>query len=148
MAKLQIEDLVYVRAPLPGVSGGGSGIIKAISSDEDGTQYLVEFDGGVKEWYHRNLVRLLQGDLEVKPTKAPRQTGWSQNPTLRESILDAWYELSPKTFSEAYEAFEGFGAAMLNWLKDTNPELYRNCYLKGHNLMGIKISYVKEESST
>lgn len=147
MAKFEVEDLVYVRPPLPGISGGGSGIIKAISVGEEGTQYLIEFEGEYKDWYNENLIELLQKEMEPTRKSTPRQTYWSQNPELKEAILDAWYGLSLETFNQAYEACEGFGAAMLNWLKETNPELYKTCYLQGNRLIGVTIRYISPKEN-
>ena len=143
MAKFEIEDLVFVQSPMPGVSEGGSGVIRSISIGEEGARYLIEFDEGEKDWYHEKLLGLLQ--KTDKPTRAPRQTGWSQNPELKEAILDAWFKLSPETFNQAPEALEGFGAAMLGWLKETNPELFKTCYLQGHRLIGVTIRYASPE---
>ena len=139
MARFDIGDLVYIKPPLPGISGGGSGVIQSISIGEEDTQYLVEFDDDTKHWYPESLLSLLQ--KTDKPTRAPRLTGWSQNPELKEAILDAWYALSPETFNQAYETLGGFGAGMIEWLKKTNPELHQTCYLQGHRLIGVTVRY-------
>ena len=138
----QIEDLVYVSSQMPGGPKTGTGVIKASSTGEEGAKYLIEFEGSQTGWYNETSIKeVLQRDSEAKLTVAPKRSTWSQNPELRESILDAWYELSPETFTEALELFEEYGAAMLEWLRDSNPELFERSRIEGHKLLGITIYY-------
>ena len=136
MPKYKVGDLISIL-------GVGSGVIRTISAGDLGIRYLVEFEGGQKEWYLESQLGLLQRD-KATVTKIPKHSAWIGDSDLKESILDAWYKLSQETFDQALEVFEGFGAAMLEWLRETNPKLYDTCYFQGHKLIGVKITHVKE----
>lgn len=136
MPKYKVRDLVSIL-------GVGSGVIRTISAGGLGIRYLVEFEEGQKEWYPESQLGLLQRDKDTI-TKIPKHSAWMGDSELKESILDTWYKLSEETFNQAFEIFEGFGAGMIEWLKETNPGLYDTCYFQGHNLIGVKITYVKD----
>ena len=117
---------------------GSSGVVKFVSSGEQGAWYLIQFEVGGQDWFEENQIRpLMQGEDASK--SAPKRTPWRKNTELKEAILDAWYELSEQTFNNAHELYSGYGAAMLEDLRTTNEDLYKKCYLKGHEILGIKV---------
>ena len=142
--KHKVGDLVFVKPPMPGLSEGGTGMVVSISTGEEGTNYLVDFGGESSDWYHESLVTPHKGKIII-PKYRPKKSQWDHNPQLRELVLDAWFELSPEVFHEAYEICHAYGSAMLDWLEVTNPELYKNARVKGAAKMGIKTYFPGDE---
>ena len=138
MAKYKPEDVV-------GTSGAGTGIVKTVSSGEEGTRYLIQFDEGATDWFPEDQVPVLLQRDSVTITKKPRRSGWTWDSDLKDYVLDAWYNLAPDSFDEAFDMFEGYGAGMLEWLRQTNENLYHAVYVKGHKLMGVKLSKVAQK---
>jgi len=66
---------------------------------------------------------VLKKTLEEKP-----KTHWKYHPVFKDAYLDIWYEKSPTTYNQAYEACNENGDEMLTWNKDTNPGLHKTIY--------------------
>jgi len=130
MPKFKPGDIVSI--------SGSSGIVKFVSSGEEETRYLIQFEVGGQDWFEEHQIRASMQEEETLKS-APKRTPWRKDTELKEAILDAWYELSEQTFENAYELYNGYGAAMLEDLRKTNEDLYKSCYLRGHKLLGIRV---------
>lgn len=53
---------------------------------------------------------------------------WKYNEEFKEIFLDIWFEKSPVSFNQAYDACSEIGNDMITWLSETNKKLFDNIY--------------------